>query len=60
VEIFLYNRENKSHLGLVNRKEIVVQYFRYLKKEVCVNAFAVEDAVNVGAVKIQFLGKPRD
>jgi hypothetical protein len=47
-------------LGLVNREEIVVQYFRNLKKEVSVNAFAVEDAVNVGAVKIQFLGKPRD
>jgi len=60
VEFFLQNRENKSHFWIINLKEIVVQDFRNFKKEICVNAFAIENAVNICAVKIQFLGKPSD
>ena len=59
MEINLQNREKKSHFGFVQGKEIVVQDFRNLIKKVCINAFAIENAINIGAVEVQFLGEPR-
>lgn len=42
----------------VQGKKIVAEYLRNLIEEICINAFALEDAVYVRGVAVQFLGEP--